>query len=94
MILLTQLPILLFIGGTLDLLFGFNQTSAGFDTLLFLFFVVPILNLSWLIAEIRLAVKMSRPRNWLMSFLLPGIALFFFIESIAIDLYLLSQMRM
>lgn len=91
----TQLPILLYVGGSFDLLFVFNQTDAGFNTLLFLsFFVVPILNLSWLIAEIRLSVRMSRHQHRAIYFLMLIIPVFFFVESIAVDHYLLSQVRM
>jgi hypothetical protein len=91
---LTQLPMILFVGGTFDLLFGFNQTHAGFITLLFLFVSVPFLNLFWLIIEITLSVKMSKHQVRAVSFLMPIIAIFFLMESIAIDLYLLSQARM
>ncbi len=90
----TQLPMILFIGGKYDLLFGFNQTHSGFTLLISLFVLVPLLNLAWLIIEITLSVKLFGHRNKALSFLLPLIAVFFFAESIAIDLYLLSQARM
>jgi len=93
-IFLTQLPMILFIGGKFDLLFGFNQTHSAFTLLLSLFVLVPLLNLAWLIIEITLSVKLFRHRNRALSFLLPLIAVFFIAESIAIDLYLLSQARM
>jgi hypothetical protein len=93
-IFLTQLPITLYFAGTYDLLFGFNQTHAGFGTLIFLFVFVPLFNLFWLIIEITLSVRMLKNRVRAVSFLTPIIALFFLIESIAIDLYLLSQARM
>ena len=85
---------ILFIGGKFDLLFGFNQTHSGFTILISLFVLVPLLNLAWLIIEITLSVKLFRHRNRALSFLLPLIVVFFFVESIAIDLYLLSQARM
>jgi hypothetical protein len=85
---------ILFIGGKFDLLFGFNQTHSGFTLLISLFVLAPLLNLAWLIIEITLSVKLFRHRNRAFSFLLPLIAVFFFVESIAIDLYLLSQARM
>jgi hypothetical protein len=93
-IFLTQLPMILFIGGKFDLLFGFNQTHSAFDLLIYLFVLVPLLNLAWLIIEITLSVKLFRHRDRALSFLLPLIAVFFFVESIAIDLYLISQARM
>lgn len=85
---------ILFIGGKFDLLFGFNQTDTGFATLLFLFVFVPFLNLLWLIIEITLSVKISKHRVRAVSILMPLIALIFLVESIGIDLYLLSQARM
>jgi len=93
-IFLTQLPMILFIGGKFDLLFGFNQTDSGFTILISLFVLVPLINLAWLIIEITLSVKLFSHRNRVLSFLLPLIAVFFFVESIAIDFYLLSQVRM
>ncbi|MES9963968.1 MAG: hypothetical protein ABW116_10535 [Candidatus Sedimenticola sp. 20ELBAFRAG] len=94
MVFLTQLPMILFIAGSKDLLFGFNQTDAGFASLVFLFFSVPVINLGWIVAEIVLLVRKSREQGQLASMQMTGIALFFFVESVAIDLYLLSQVRM
>jgi hypothetical protein len=85
---------ILYVGAAFDLIFGFNRMDAGFTILLFLFVFVPLLNLSWLITEIILSVKLLRHRDRAVSFLMPLIAVFFFIESIVIDLYLLSQARM
>ncbi len=93
-IFLTQLPMMLYVGAKFDLLFGFNQTHAGFATLLILIVSVPLLNLSWLIAEIVLSIKQSKQRSGSLSILMLLIALFFLLESIAIDLFLVSQMRM
>jgi hypothetical protein len=93
-ILLTQLPMILYVGAKYDLIFGFNRMDSGFTILLLLFVLVPLLNLSWLITEIILSVKLFKHRDRAVSFLMPLIAVFFFIESIAIDLYLLSQVRM
>ena len=94
MIILTQLPMILFVGGKFDLLFGFNQTSSGFTLLLFLFVSGPLLNLSWLITEIILSVKLSKHQVKAVYFLMPIIPVFFIIESLAIDYYLLLQVRM
>ncbi len=93
-IFLTQLTILFYVGGALDLLFGFNQTNTGFNTLLLLFVLVPLLNLFWVIIEIKQSVKLFRHQQRIASILMPIVAILFFIESIAIDLYLLSQARM
>jgi hypothetical protein len=68
--------------------------DGGFTILIFLFVLVPLLNLSWLITEIILSVKLFRHRNRAASVLMPLIAVFFLMESIAVDLYLMSQARM
>jgi hypothetical protein len=93
-ILLTQLPLILFVGAKFDLIFGFNRMDSGFTLLLYLFLLVPPLNLSWLITEIIRSVKLFRRQRKAVSFLMPCMALFFLMESIAIDLYLLSHARM
>ena len=93
-ILLPQVLILLFIGARFDLLFGFNRTDAGFNTLLFLFVLVPTINLIWLIVEIIISMRAAKRHDRRMSFLLPGLALFFFLESLFIDLYISSHARM
>ncbi len=62
--------------------------------LLYLFVVVPLFNLAWFVTEIILSVKRFKHRSRAVSFLMPLMAGFFLMESVAIDLYLLSQMRM
>ncbi|MES9938345.1 MAG: hypothetical protein ABW153_18020 [Sedimenticola sp.] len=91
---ITQLPIILFVAGSKDLLFGFNQTDAGFTTLVLLFMFVPLMNLFWIALEVRLMVARTRAQGSLASFQMLGFAFLFFVEAIAIDLYLLSQVRM
>lgn len=91
---MTHMPIILYFGAKFDLLFGFNRTHAGFATLLLLIVSVPILNLSWLIAEVVLAFTHSKTRGVSLSVLMPAIALFFLVQSLAVDLFLISQMRM
>jgi hypothetical protein len=93
-IFLPQLLILLMIGARFDLLFGFNRTDTGFTTLLFLFVLVPIINLIWLIVEIITSVRVAKRQNRSISFLLPGLALFFFLESVFIDIFMLLYARM
>ena len=85
---------ILIIGTKFDLIFGFNRMDGGFTLLLSLFILVPLFNLAWLITEITLSVKLFKKRDRKISFLMPLIAVFFSAESIAIDLYLLSQVRM
>ena len=93
-IILTQLPLLLFFGGTHDLLFGFNQTSEGFSTMIGLFIIVPITNLTWLGVETKRTFKLTREKGFNKSLPIPFIALFFFLEALAIDYFLMTQVRM
>ena len=90
----TQLPILLFYGGTHDLLFGFNQTNEGFTTMIALFVLVPILNLTWLVIETKRSYKLTKEKGFNKSMMLPFVALFFLLEALAIDVFLLGQLRM
>ena len=85
---------ILFLGGKFDLIFGFNRMDSGFSLLLFLFLLVPPLNLAWIITEIIRSVKFSKQQIGVATFLMPLIAAFFFVESIAIDLYIASHARM
>jgi len=86
--------LILFVGAKFDLIFGFNRMDSGFTLLLFLFLLVPPLNLSWIITEIIRSVKFSRHHSRAETFLMPLFAVCFFIESIAIDLYIASHARM
>jgi len=88
-----EVPILATLGRR-HCLVRFNRMDSGFTFLLFLFVWVPLLNLSWIITEVIRSVRFSRHRRRAVTFLMPFIAVFFFIESIAIDLYILSHARM
>ena len=90
---LTQVPLILFAGAKYDLLFGFNRMDSGFGLLLFLFVSVPLLNLSWLAAEIMRSFKLSRHRSRA-AFLMPLFSVAILMESIAIDIYIASYARM
>ncbi|MET0025356.1 MAG: hypothetical protein ABW085_13910 [Sedimenticola sp.] len=78
---ITQLPIILFVAGSKDLLFGFNQTDAGFTTLVLLFLLVPVMNLLWIALEVRLLVARTRAQGELASFQMLGFAFLFFRRS-------------
>ena len=93
-ILLTQLPLILFWGAKFDMLFGFNRMDLGFAVLLLLFVSVPFLNICWLIAEIIRSIKLSGHLKITASISKPIIALFFLLESIAVDLYIASHAKM
>ena len=86
--------LILVVGAKFDLIFGFNHMDSGFAVLLCLFILAPLLNLSWLIAEIIRSVRHLRHRIRAQSLLLPAISLFFLVESIAIDLYIVLHARM
>ena len=93
-IILTQLPLILFLGAKYDLIFGFNRMDAGFGTLLFLFFAVPLFNLGWTVAEIVRAWRSPSPRSPRAAFLWPLLAAAFLLECLATDLYIASHARM
>jgi hypothetical protein len=93
-ILLTQLPLILFWGAKFDMLFGFNRMDSGFAVLLFLFVSVPILNTCWLVIEIIRSIKSSVCLKITAKITWPIIALFFLLESIAVDLYIASHAKM
>ncbi len=94
-IFLTQLPLLLVLGGRFDLLFGFNRTDSGFALLALLFVSVPLLNLIWLIVEQGITM-LAILGLWFGAAArgMPLVALVFLVESLAIDLYIASHARM
>jgi|RifCSP13_1_1023834.scaffolds.fasta_scaffold74232_2 hypothetical protein len=91
---LTQLPILLVVGARFDLLFGFQRTDAGFTTLLYFLLMVPLMNLSWLIVEAAISVRQAKRCKTTLSFLMPGLALFFLLESLLFDIVMVFQANM
>jgi hypothetical protein len=91
---LPQLIILLILGASFDLLLGFNRTDAGFNTLLFLFVLSPVVALIWFIVETANSIRLAKRINKRVSFLLPGLAFFFFLESLAIDFYMILSFKM
>ena len=93
-IFLPQLIILLNLGASFDLLLGFNRTDAGFSTLLFLLVLAPAITLIWFILETLISIRLAKRENRAVSFLLPGLAFFFFLESLGIDIYMVLHFRM
>jgi hypothetical protein len=91
---LPQALILLLVGGRFDLLGGFNRTDAGFSTLIALFLVTPVATLVLLVVEIVRYILLIKRKDSARSFLMPAVAIFLFFEALAVDLYLLSQLRM
>ena len=91
---LPQILILLFLGGWLDLLGGFNHTDLGFNTFMLLFLATPIITLIFIIVEslkYRKYVKYNQGNG---SLLWRNISIVLFIETLAICLLILSTFRM
>ena len=82
------------VGGRLDLLGGWNHTDSGFGVLILLFFATPLATAILLVVEAIQYRKDARREDPTRSFLLPGLAIFLFLEALALDLYILSQLRM
>ena len=91
---LPQILVLLWVGGTLDLLGGWNQTGDALSTLFVLFLLNPVVTLALLIVEIVRCYKAGKGERGWPSFFSILLAIVLFIESLAIDLYLLTQVRM
>ncbi len=91
---LPQVLALLLVGGWLDLFGGWNHTDAAFGTLFLLFLFSPLMALSLLVAELLAYRKLKRGGQTSPSFSMPGLAMFLVFESFAINLFILSQVRM
>lgn len=89
---LPQLLLILFIAGSHDLLGGWNQTDSAMSTLLVLFLLSPIATLALLVTEAVRLCKADTGKKKKAAYLL--LASIVFIEALAVDLYLLSQIRM
>ena len=82
------------VGGKLDLLGGWNRADSGFSVLILLFFATPLATAVLLTAEaIRYRQHLTK-ENTTASFMMPGVAILLFLEALALDLYILSQLRM
>jgi len=91
--LLPQVILLLLLGGRFDLLGGWNHTDAASGTLMLLFVVTPLVAAAWWIVELlayrasaKTGLHPSPGRVWLAAIVL--------VESLAIDLFILSQLEM
>jgi hypothetical protein len=92
-IVLPQILILLLVAGSHDMLGGWNQTDDAMGTVLILFLLSPCAMLALLVTEIVRCYKANKGERS-RTFLFIGLAIAFFVESLAIDLYFLSQLRM
>lgn len=91
---LPQTLLLLLLAGQLDILSGWNHTESGFHTLLLLFLVTPLFTLSLLIVELVKYRKAYRSQREQASFLWAGVALFLCLETLTLNLFILSQVHM
>jgi hypothetical protein len=91
---LPQVLALLLVGGWLDLLGGWNHTDAAFGTLILLFLFSPLMALSLLVTELLAYRKLKKGGQTSPSFSMPGLAMFLVSESFAINLFILTQVRM
>ena len=94
---LPQLLLLLLEGGRLDLLGGWNHTDSAFGVLMALFLLTPVATAALLVVEIlryRTHLRQASGTHSFRSFRMVAVAIFFFLESLAVDLLLLSQLRM
>ena len=92
--LLPQVLILLFVGGKFELLGGWNHTDSGFGVLIALFLVTPLATLVLLVVEAIRYFRSVKRKYETRSFLMPAVAIFLFLEALAIDVYILSMVRM
>ena len=91
---LPQILILLFLGGWLDILGGFNHTDLGFNIFMLLFLVTPVVSLIFIIVETlkyRRHVKFNQGAG---SLLWRNLSIILFIETLVICLLILSTFRM
>lgn len=91
---LPQLPLLLLAGASLDLLGGFNRTDAGFGVLVTLFFVTPVAAAALVVVEIMRRRRQLRHDPRTPSSRMLAFAIFLLLESLAVNLLILSQVRM
>lgn len=92
--LLPQILFLLDLGGSLDLLGGWNKTDTAFNVLIMLFLMTPVATASLLMAETIRFCKLRKCEAEKRSFLMPGLAILLFLEALAIDIFILSQVKM
>ena len=91
---LPQLLILLPLAASLDLLGGWNHTDAGFNTMLLLFLVVPMVTLALLIAEVITYRRSHQQKPKQSSLFRVRLAIFLCAETLAINLAILTQVRL
>jgi len=93
-VILPQMTLLYFIAGSRDMLWGFNQTSDGFTTLLVLLAVSPLLCLAWMIVEAWYSIKHYHQKKLPVLIIWPLLAMLFLVEALAVDLFIIGHFRM
>jgi hypothetical protein len=92
--LLPQILLLLLVGANLDLLGGWNHTDSAFGVLIILFLITPVATAVLLVVETIKYRKHVTREKATGSFLMPGFTIFLFLEALAIDIFILSQVKM
>jgi hypothetical protein len=90
---LPQILIVLLIGGSNDMLGGWNQTDDAMLTVVALVLLSPVTALALLVTEIVKGYKANQGERG-MAFLFIGLGVLLLVEALAIDLYFLSLLRM
>ena len=95
-VVLPQLLLLQFLGSMYDFIGGWNRApDASFiEILIILFLLNPVVTIAWVIAEPVRYFRQGKIQNGLHCLLMTVLALLFFIESLAIDFFILTQLRM
>ena len=85
-----------FLGSMYDFIGGWNRApDASFiEILIILFLLNPVVTIAWVIAEPVRYFRQGKIQNGLHCLLMTVLALLFFIESLAIDFFILTQLRM
>lgn len=91
---LPQALLLMLLAARFDLLGGWNHSETAFHALLLLFLVTPVFTLALLITELARYRKLSRQQPEHASLLWPGVALALCLETLIINLLILSQVHM
>jgi hypothetical protein len=91
---LPQLLLLLLVGGRLNLLGGWNHTDSAFGVLITLFLVTPVATAALLVVEILRHRRHIPQASGTHSFRMIAFAIFLFVQSLAVDLLILSQLQM
>jgi len=91
-----QLLIFLVFGSMYDFIGGWNRApgSSFIEVLIMLFILSPVVTIAWLIAEPVRYFRQGKSQKGLQCLLMTVLALLLFIESLTIDWFILTQIRM